>query len=191
MPNYCSNSLSLSGPIDKIKPIWDRIQETKTFLEVICPLGEWDYDKALDTWGTKWDIEIDNLSFEEDKEEGRGSINGFFDSAWSPPVEALESFCNRNEGFLADLDYFEPGAGFVGRWDSETGDEQYEIDPDNLEDIPQEMREDWGIDEWYNEDEDEEEDNDEEETQHHADCPANDGFECRCDELNNDKKKDA
>ena len=36
-----------------------------------------------------------------------------------------------------------------GRWDSHGEDEEYDIDPENLEEIPEDLREAWDLDTWY------------------------------------------
>ena len=161
MPNWCSNSATLSGPLDKIKALWDAAQgnDSGLFMAMV-PMGKWDYDQAISQWGTKWDVSVENMTYEASADGKTASITGFFDTAWAPPREAFESWCDNNEDCFAELEYFEPGAGYVGRWDSHGEDEEYDIDPENLEEIPEDLREAWDLDTWYedlNEDEESEE----------------------------------
>lgn len=152
MPNWCNNHLVLSGPKDKIKALWDKAsaenENGDCLLQAMVPIGEWDYARAVDAWGTKWDISLEGLEYEE--LEGEGIIRGWFDSAWSPPVQAMDTYCLANEDVRVTLEYFEPGVGFIGRWNSaDHDDECYEIDPGNLDSIPQDLREAFAVDDWY------------------------------------------
>lgn len=102
------------------------------------------YDFCVNEWGTKWDV-------------GRGDgINDFddhmlcvyFDSAWSPPVEAYKKL--EELGFRVDAMYYEPGMGLCGKYD-EFGDDFYDISNMNVSDVidtvPQELDETFGISE--------------------------------------------
>ena len=81
----------------------------------------------MERWGTKWDIDDDGLEF-EDHGDGTATIRGWFESAWAPPIAALNTFCEDMDGVYAELFYHEPGMTFVGCWDSEGGDDYYEYD---------------------------------------------------------------
>jgi hypothetical protein len=160
MPNWCSNYISISGPKELIAPLWGAMNEKQGLLEAIKPIGEWDYYKAVQEWGTKWDVDTRDLQV-QDISGGRMEISGSFDSAWSPPIEALQHLADQDENISISLDYFEPGMAFCGNWSSAEGDKFYEIDPDNLDEIPEDLREMWNIDEFYEQLEDgEEEDSD-------------------------------
>ena len=58
MPNWCDNSLYITGKSEDIKKLHEEAKE-KGFFESILPLGEWEYGKAIDTWGTKWEGRIE------------------------------------------------------------------------------------------------------------------------------------
>lgn len=96
------------------------------------------YDWAVSNWGTKWEVSLEGLEYEEDADgnfdNGTGQpyarITGWFDSAWAPPVVAMAHYGARNEDVKITLDYYEPGMAFVGRYTIEDGvddDEYYEI----------------------------------------------------------------
>ena len=98
MPNWCSNSITISGPTETIRQLWEDAQTAGPdgkfgLLEAMAPIGEWDYGNAVETWGTKWDISDEGLEF-TDNGDGTASIDGWFDSAWSPPIGAYEKFCD-------------------------------------------------------------------------------------------------
>jgi len=149
MPNWCTNNVSISGPKEKIAELWNKAKSNDSgLLEAMVPIGEWQYGLATETWGTKWDVNLEGLEYEESGDEA--SIMGFFESAWSPPLDAFKKFCTENTDISANLTFFEPGMAFVGQWDSNSMEEEsYEIDPENLDEIPSDLREEFDIDSWY------------------------------------------
>ena len=157
MPNWCSNNFRIVGSTESLKPLWEQIDSENNFLEVIKPIGEWDYGNAVEAWGTKWDVNTDGMEF-TDNGDGTAEISGFFDSAWSPPVEAFQTLSEDLDSCYLELGYFEPGMCFVGYWDSEGADDHYTIDPE-AEDmgIPAYLEEEWCVSDWFRTDEDDEE----------------------------------
>jgi len=157
MPNWCSNNFRIVGSTESLKPLWEQIDSENKFLEVIKPIGEWDYGNAVEAWGTKWDVNTDGMEF-TDNGDGTAEISGFFDSAWSPPVEAFQTLSEDLDSCYLELGYFEPGMCFVGYWDSEGADDHYTIDPE-AEDmgIPAYLEEEWCVSDWFRTDEDDEE----------------------------------
>jgi len=153
MPNWCNNDITIRGSKETIGQLWEDAQEKNGLLEAMAPIGEWDYGTAVDTWGTKWDVSLEGLEY-ADHGDGTAEIAGWADSAWSPPVEAFQSFCDSMDGVYAELVYFEPGVAFTGRWDSEGTNDHYEIDTE-AEDlgIPEELNEHFDIASWYELDE--------------------------------------
>lgn len=151
MANWCDNQLTFSGPKDKIKAIWVKASGGDiSLLGAMVPLA--DEDDAAVVWGTKWDIEIDGLDYFENGDQAK--ISGWFMSAWSPPIEAFQKFCDKNEGCFGSIEYLEPGNGFCGRWTSTDGDEEYSLDMHDLSNIPEDLQESLGLEQ---EEEDEEE----------------------------------
>jgi hypothetical protein len=157
MPNWCSNNVTISGPKEKISELWNKAKSNESgLLEAMVPIGEWEYGKASETWGTKWDINLEGLEYEE-ADDGTACIGGWFESAWSPPLAAFQKYCAENADIDADLSFFEPGVGFVGEWNSTTLEEEvYDIDPENLDEIPLALREEFDLENWYDMDEFEE-----------------------------------
>jgi hypothetical protein len=161
MPNWCSNSITIEGPAEKIRALWDAAnsKEDSGLLEAMVPIGEWDYDHAVLTWGTKWDISNEGLEF-TDNGNGRATISGWADSAWAPPVAAFQTWALANEDCELELKYFEPGMSFVGVWDSEGGDAYWENVGDLLETTEEEdavlydLLVHFNVWDWYESDED-------------------------------------
>jgi hypothetical protein len=149
MPNWCSNNFRIVGSTESLKPLWEQIDREEKFLEVIKPIGEWDYGNAVEAWGTKWDVNTEGMEF-TDNGDGTAEISGFFDSAWAPPVEAFQTLSEDLDSCYLELGYFEPGMGFVGQWDSEGTDDHYTIDPE-AEDmgIPAYLEEEWQVSDWF------------------------------------------
>ena len=168
MPNWCNNSIEIEGPVEKIAALWAQAQsEDNALLNALCPMpaelleGEAWYGWRVAHWGTKWDIDMQGLEF-TDNEQGRACITGWFDSAWSPPVDAFQAYSNANPDVAMELKYFEPGMAFVGVWDSEGGDAYWEgvdelLDTTEEEDaVLHELLEYFDVAGWFETDEDEE-----------------------------------
>ena len=145
MPNWCSNSFSITGNVESIKELWDTAQTAGPdgdfgLLNAIAPIGDWDYGTAVESWGTKWDVSDEGLEF-IDHGDGTASIEGWFDSAWAPPIGAYEQLAADFDSCVISASYFEPGMDFAGFWSSEDGEEHL----DNLHDeweLPADQRSD-------------------------------------------------
>jgi hypothetical protein len=155
MPNWCNNSLYISHKnpemLEKAANAWNQGK----FLSVMVP--EPDYEGYHDSevkpreggfvmpdwwtwrvsnWGTKWDIGLDqDLENKAEVSDGRFSV--FFDSAWSPPIQAYEALVE--QGFEITAYYYEPGGDFCGVF-NDGFDECYRVSEDNYpDDIDAEM----------------------------------------------------
>ena len=143
MPNWCSNGITLrhADPV-MIERAAKALQEG-TFLQefIPCPkeltetvaqfgtndhekanrekygYGSW-YDFNVANWGTKWDVQSDNVAIED-----ANTLTASFDSAWAPPTRAYEQLME--QGFEIEAFYYEPGMCFVGKW-ADGVDEYYE-----------------------------------------------------------------
>lgn len=89
------------------------------------------YEFADQNWGTKWNVQrrdVD-ITFNDD---------GFvlrFDTAWSPPINALERMGGLENTSLKGY-YAEPGCGFAGIFDSEAGDTTIEYSDEDFKSEP-------------------------------------------------------
>jgi len=93
-------------------------EDTKRNLEV-HGYANW-YDYCVNEWGTKWDVGGDDML----TEDGPNALRMSFDSAWAPPVAAMDKFMDL--GFKVKLVYWESGMCFAGIYD-ENGDDYYDI----------------------------------------------------------------
>lgn len=157
MPNWCSNHITVRGTNQaEIQRLADAFSRGE-FCNAVIPIPEelrnpdtgsyggedadakdrlreeltkkygysgW-YDFCTGRWGTKWDI----------GEEGSGeiSVDGLefsapFESAWAPPIGVAEALVE--QGFEVTLYYYEPGMGFVGKWENGC-DDFYEYGGEN------------------------------------------------------------
>jgi len=145
MPNWCSNSLTLShdNP-DMISRAKKAFEESNFFNEFVpvpkdlcisADVGgdtpeqidnlkthgytDW-YTFCLENWGTKWDVSNGFINCEEPT-----CIDVGFETAWSPPI----AFYKKMEelGFSISADYREEGMGFIGEY-SDGVDECYDYD---------------------------------------------------------------
>jgi hypothetical protein len=177
MPNWCNNNITISGPSETIKQLWDDAQTAHVYtvevdgeeitkrefglLNAMAPIGEWEYGTAVDTWGTKWDISDEGLEF-IDNGDGTAEITGWFDSAWAPPIGAYEKFCDDMDNCEISASYYECGMDFAGFWhgmEEHLDDlhEEYKLPEDERSDLYNRLDEEWGLSEQFEEyDEDEE-----------------------------------
>jgi len=155
MPNWCNNSITITGPVDTIKQLWEDARSGEEFglLQAMAPMpaelndtvadgGDGDnwYNWRVSNWGTKWDISDEGLEF-TDNGDGTAELTGWFDSAWAPPIGAYERFCEDNEDCSLEASYYEPGMDFGGFW--RNGDDIY------FEDLNERLKQ--PVEEWTQE----------------------------------------
>jgi len=129
--------------------------------------ADW-YQWCINNWGTKWDVgeESDGIDRIDDNK-----VKLSFDTAWGPPV-AFYEYLDEELDFGITAFYLEEGMGFAGKYSSESGDESFNFDgSEDLEDIPDDIREFWDLDticQWRDDEEDEDtiqdDDSDEDDT---------------------------
>jgi hypothetical protein len=182
MPNWCNNNISIAGPTDTIKQLWEDAHADagdnteRGLLDAMAPMPNelqgttapsdgpnW-YDWRVNNWGTKWDISTEGLEF-IDNGDGTAEITGWFESAWSPPIGAYEKFCDDMDNCSLEAYYEEGGMCFVGYWDSEGADDHYDYSGATSEDVrnmvPEYLVDEFALDERLAEYEQEEMDEEE------------------------------
>ena len=143
MPNWCSNHITVRGTNQKEIAEIAKAMEEGRFCDSIIPCPEdlnregssshggenaelydqiraenrakhgfdnW-YDFQVAKWGTKWDVECQDVQVEDDGL----TVSTYFDSAWSPPMGIVEELSAR--GLEVTLYYYEPGMGYVGKYE--------------------------------------------------------------------------
>ncbi len=118
MPNWCANSIQITGPEDKMSDFYKTLNTPNSKGETVLfsfhqtvPFveGETKYLSNEDMWGTKWDIKNVHVIKREPTEF---LIQG--DTAWSPPIRWALRFRVRFPDLQVRLAYVEIGMGFYG-----------------------------------------------------------------------------
>jgi len=132
MPNWCDNTLTITGPEDQIREFRDRARNLHPgeitdlcFNKIIRRPPEEDdnwYNWNRENWGVKWDVTA-HLEIYGDRH-----IEYQFDSAWSPPIK----FCEKASELFPDLTFKiwfeETGCWFSGEKYYKNGECVYEED---------------------------------------------------------------
>ena len=144
MPNWCNNSITISGSTETLETLWEEAnKEDSGLLQAMVPMpkalhdttspcepdealqekygaSNW-YDWAVRNWGTKWDVSLEGLDF-HNNHDGTSTIEGWFDSAWGPPIEAYNTFLDDMDGCSIEATYEEGGMDFAGHYDNGSDD---------------------------------------------------------------------
>jgi hypothetical protein len=134
MPNWCSNTLTLShedpAEITRAADAFRRGELLNEFVPL--PAVEKDnwYDWHVSNCGTKWDVGGDNYNVDISKDGSSMTVS--FESAWSPPVAWYENV--QQQGFGVTAYYYESGMCFAGKYD-ESGDDCYEFSNMSSDDV--------------------------------------------------------
>ena len=152
MPNWCLNTLQITGSAEQIKEIEQKLEATngEDFFDIFIKNAkdagkeeEW-YSYNLEHYGCKWNCTASMW----DVDSGDGTtISISFDSPWAPPIALLERI-EQTPGLSVFAQYYEPGMGFCGQY-SEGNDDYYDysgMSADEVEEsIPAELDEAFSI----------------------------------------------
>lgn len=147
MPNWCYNTLTLSGDADVISRIKDWYKDRqsgktddvglfslfyplpKALESTTAPSREPNkaliekygadnwYDYQTTNWGTKWDV---RQIFTEAETENEICLS--FDTAWAPPIAFYKKLSEDYPKLHIMASYSETGVGFCGTFDSNSGE---------------------------------------------------------------------
>ena len=111
MPNWVTNTVKIVGSEEAI----DNLEEHKLSFNHFVPRPEseeenW-YEWNCENWGTKWDVDEDEVSIDRMSEE---VINFDFLTAWSPPINFLKNLAKLYEKIYIECNYIEESMGFKG-----------------------------------------------------------------------------
>lgn len=133
MPNWCHNKLTINGPAKEIAVFkqqavghspWltpEEIQNDPAAVlnfhslapipDDVLAAGHEDAGHIWEeeNWGCKWGAANSTILDERD-----GHVAYEFDTAWSPPMEFLETVAKKWSSLVFVLEYEEPGMGFKG-----------------------------------------------------------------------------
>ena len=165
MPNWCANNAEFyNEDVAKVNELEARLKNLTDedglfsfFVKIPAEEKENWYDWNTANWGTKWEASVYSHERTDDN-----TIRVNFDTAWCPPI-ALYEFLSQNTDWYTEATYYESGMAFIGKVSGEF-DECYTIDDvGSLDDIPEELLEEYNVREQMEELEFESQDNDEKE----------------------------
>ena len=118
MPNWCESILSIADCSPELESY---LKENGLSFENIKPTppellesGEW-YGWRLENWGTKWDLsEEEQRNVADQLLSEDCDFQAQFDTAWSPPLQAIAALSEMFPNDQFSLDYFESGCWFAG-----------------------------------------------------------------------------
>lgn len=132
MPNWCFNQLTVTNSTPKLESF---LKEHGLSFEAIVKPNRPDpeddennfgtVDAQMNAWGTKWDLDE-----KEAREMGDNLLECdrcSFDTAWSPPSEAIRVL-SEITGASFELKFYEPGCWFWGKESIEDGLISIDID---------------------------------------------------------------
>lgn len=116
MPNWCDNTLIVTGSNDRVKQFMEETchddtpnrKELKFSAHFPEPNAEDWYDWRIKNWGTKWNGDIYDIKINE------GELIVNFASAWSPPTHWLQKVARIFPDLHFELTYMETGIWFAG-----------------------------------------------------------------------------
>lgn len=131
MPNWCSNSLTITGD----EKLLTRFLSENAFLEddgKVIP-GTIDFSRSVPPpdpkpadfdwywwnvrhWGTKWNNSKDEQILDRDSPT---HASGGLNTAWAPPKAWVTAVARKYQGLRFVLEYEEPGMDFAGRFVAE------------------------------------------------------------------------
>jgi hypothetical protein len=133
MPNWCQNKLTIAGTKTEVAAFKEQavghspwltpdelVGETPnplnfhSLVPIPDPVLAAGYDAAAyewekTNWGCKWGAANSTVLGERE-----GHIEYEFDTAWSPPMEFLQTVAKKWSNLVFFLEYDEPGMGFKG-----------------------------------------------------------------------------
>ncbi len=134
MPNWCENRLWVYGyGKDATKQALEFLEKSKDehselVFNKLVPLdpndiNAWDYDTAVDMWGTKWNP-CDAVMVDKVLEGEYVALEYSFLTAWAPPLNWLAAVSRKFPALLFLAAYFEPGVGYMGIVKMKAGEEE-------------------------------------------------------------------
>ena len=120
MPNWCENTVHFEHidpkAIIKVKEAFKEEKLCNYFLPISEDTEDW-YMSRVSKWGTKWDVEatpeiLDN--WEDEDKNKYISFHVYCETAWSPPMEFIESVSKIYKVVEVEISFEEPGMDVAG-----------------------------------------------------------------------------
>lgn len=137
MANYCSNSLSIRGTQKDLENFQNNIKVNDKgnpeIIETYWPrpenIGDDWYGWSITNWGSKWS----DCFTEQTTQAHEGFLAYNFESAWSPPIEAITNISTLFPDLVFVMSWIEESMSFYGAMAARNG-ENVVIDAE-LEDL--------------------------------------------------------
>jgi len=137
MPNWCNNVLFIRGADQReLAQVW---REDRPFQQLVPMPSTWTKEEIealnntfrlqgmgvtteedawywwrLDHWGTKWDLNRDEITVVELEGDNGVETRLRFDTAWSPPIPVIKAASALYPKLTLELVYVEPSMEFAG-----------------------------------------------------------------------------
>lgn len=116
MPNWCDNTLIVTGSDDKVQEFYKKVMQNENDEKIVsfeslmpCPDPNNWYDWRISNWGTKWNGLLYNAEITDNK------VALSFSTAWCPPEKWLMYVAkNLYPELYFCLTYMETGCFFCG-----------------------------------------------------------------------------
>ena len=133
MPNWCDNTLNITGTSESIRQIVKVLRANNfNWNETFIPNGD-SY-----SWGTKWEVDNGTLEalIEQDYTEGDDFLNVWFDTAWGPNLPVSEAMAKKYKVEITHK-YEESGNDIMGvaHIDDSGGCCDKEFDPSDMRQV--------------------------------------------------------
>ena len=119
MPNWCNNSVQISGPDQEIQNLWSQMTCGEKPQPMNClprpeDIGdEWLAAWSRENWGTKWEMHVtDAYTGGGYIDRGYIALTGM--TAWSPCLPLWEHISRLYPGLTITTSFHEEGMDFVG-----------------------------------------------------------------------------
>ena len=115
MPNYCENVVIINGKESDLTTIFEaKLSFQKLYPRPAEKDEDW-YDWNCEHWGTKWDINEDDITITLNQNEVGGfEIEADFVTAWAPPIAFFKYLTKQMTHLQVRLKYYEGGMDFCG-----------------------------------------------------------------------------
>ena len=111
MPNFCNNYVIITGNPERLKVLADAAENSELF-KAIKHYEEWSYTEFVETYGTKWELGIDDVDLDGN------TLTLMFESAWAPPIDAYNLLLAEDDIENVHATYSEHGMDFCGVYDN-------------------------------------------------------------------------
>lgn len=120
MPNWCSNSMTVTGPEQQVRAIAAKVTDESNFTvfmpQPVDEAGElidgtsWQYDN----WGTKWGDSDTQINHEDYSNPEASSLGLSYLTAWGPMTKLVCEISRIHPQCSIDIEYEESGMSFFG-----------------------------------------------------------------------------